>query len=539
MKNIKLRLGAKFALVLGALAAVILVVGLMGLNGLGSMHGKQDELSTSIVEGSKDGDVIGKLNQLGGVIRYYTVTDADQPELKQKLHDQLAELFPALEKGLADMRSRYASDAQREGVAKTLSAAFASLEAPWKSHAYDTDDDGEDPLLAKMAPFIDAADNDGKQLQAKTVASGAAVQNSANSSYSHTRALVIAFLLIGLAAAVALAVLLVRNIVPRVQAFAGFAGKVAGGDLSARVEAKGHDELADLGGNLNEMVEGLASMSGQVLEGADSISTSAGEILASVTEQTAGANEQSAAINQTTTATEEIRASAELAAMKAEEVSQQAQDAVRASQEGAQAVEAIVAGMADIREKVEAIASDVQALSEQTAQIEEITNAVNDLADQSNLLALNATIEAARAGEQGKGFAVVADQVRNLAEQSKEATAQVQTILEQIQHATRAAVNAAHDGTQVVENGTALAERAGEIIAQLADVNGIAAQSAQQIAASVQQQTVGMDQIAQGMQETSRATGEFVEGVQHSQDAAEGLNQVAGQLQELASRYKV
>jgi methyl-accepting chemotaxis protein len=539
MKNIKLRLGAKFALVLGALAAVILIVGLMGLDGLGSMHGKQGDLGTSISEGSKDGDVIGKLNQLGGVIRFYTVTDSDQPELKQKLHDQLGELFPALEKGLADMQSRYAHDPARLALAKQLAAAFTGLEAPWKSHAYDTDDDAEDPLLANIAPFIDAADATGKQLQAKTVASGAEVQKSANSSYSHTRTLVILFLLLGLAAAVALAVALVRNIVPRVQAFAGFAGKVADGDLTARVEAKGHDELAELGGNLNEMVEGLASLSGQVLEGADSISTSAGEILASVTEQTAGANEQSAAINETTTATEEIRASAELAALKAQEVSEQAQDAVRVSNEGAEAVEAIVGGMADIREKVEAIASDVQALSEQTAQIEEITNAVNDLADQSNLLALNATIEAARAGEQGKGFAVVADEVRNLAEQSKGATAQVQTILEEIERATRAAVNAAQEGTEVVEHGTRLAERAGEIIAQLAEANGVAAQSAEQIAASVGQQNAGMDQIAQGMQETSRATGEFVNGIRQSQDAAESLNQLAGNLQQLASRYRV
>jgi methyl-accepting chemotaxis protein len=356
------------------------------------------------------------------------------------------------------------------------------------------------------------------------------------SSLLHKTLLFGVLILLGVAAA---AFFVAKLVARKVTSYSDFAGKVAEGDLTVKLDVTGHDELADLGNHLNEMVANLAEMSGQVLEGAQSISSSASEILATVNQQTAGANQQSAAINETTTATEEIRATAQQAAQKAGEVAEHAQDAVRVSGEGAEAVEAIVDGMGQIREKVEAIASDVQALSQQTTQIGEITGAVNDLADQSNLLALNATIEAARAGEQGKGFAVVADEVRNLAEQSKQATAQVQAILEDIERATHAAVSAAQEGTEVVEQGTQLAERAGEIIADLASANGVAAQSAQQIAATVQQQNAGMDQIAQGMQETSQATNEFVAGVQQSQTAAEGLNQVASQLQELASRYKV
>ena len=130
---------------------------------------------------------------------------------------------------------------------------------------------------------------------------------------------------------------------------------------------------------------------------------------------------------------------------------------------------AIASAMEEIRGRVDAIARDIVTLSERTQQIGEITATMNGLADRSNLLALNASIEAARAGEHGKGFAVVADEVRKLAEQSKAATAQVESILGDVQTATSAAVAASQDGTRVVEDGLELTGRAGEGIRSLSD----------------------------------------------------------------------
>ncbi|HEX6458940.1 MAG TPA: methyl-accepting chemotaxis protein [Thermoleophilaceae bacterium] len=445
----------------------------------------------------------------------------------------------AFEQTLAHLRREASSGAQRAAVARitadyqrwtAMDARVLALSAAGnRAEAIKLGDGQANTLGDQLSSQLDS--------YAASVKKDADQQGSSTESSKQTLMLILAAIALLVAAVVTF--LLSRVVAVSVSRVSAFARKVAQGDLTERLNATSKDEFGQLSSTLDEMVENLAQMSGNVLENAQAVSSSASEILATVNQQTAGANQQSAAINQTTTATEEIRATAEQAAQKADEVAAQAENAVRVSAEGAEAVEAIVAGMGDIREKVAAIAGDVQALSEQTAQIGEITNAVNDIADQSNLLALNATIEAARAGEQGKGFAVVADEVRNLAEQSKQSTAQVQAILEEIERATRAAVSAAQEGTEVVEHGTQLAERAGEIIAQLSEANGVAAQSAQQIAMAVQQQNAGMDQIAQGMQETSQATTEFVAGVQQSQAAAEGLNQVASVLNELASQYKV
>lgn len=324
-----------------------------------------------------------------------------------------------------------------------------------------------------------------------------------------------------------------------VRDYAAFAGRVAQGDLTARIAANGHDELSALTEHLNSMVGGLSDLSTQVRKGTQTIGAATAEILATVSQYTASASQQSAAINETSATVDEVRAAAEQSAHKARDVAEQSETSVRVGQEGAHAVESILSSMQDIREKVEAIAQDILALSEQTQQIGEITATVNDIADQSNLLALNATIEAARAGEHGKGFAVVAAEVRNLAEQSKQATTRVRAILGDIQKATNAAVLATEQGARVADAGMRLAQRAGEVIGQLAETIHSTSQAAQQIAASAYQQSVGIDQIAQAVRDINQATTQFVAGARQSQTAAEGLNDMARQLQNITERYRV
>ena len=111
------------------------------------------------------------------------------------------------------------------------------------------------------------------------------------------------------------------------------------------------------------------------------------------------------------------------AVQKARHVADAAQQTTQASESGTRAVEDMLAGIQRIREQTDSVAASIMRLSEQSQAIGGILSTVDDLAAQSNLLAVNAAIEAAKAGEQGKGFAVVAQEVKSLAEQSKQATA--------------------------------------------------------------------------------------------------------------------
>jgi methyl-accepting chemotaxis protein len=188
---------------------------------------------------------------------------------------------------------------------------------------------------------------------------------------------------------------------------------------------------------------------------------------------------------------------------------------------------------------MEAIAASMVRLSEQSQTIGQIIATVEDLSVQSNLLAVNAAIEAAKAGEHGKGFGVVAQEVKSLAEQSRQATNQVRTILGEIQKATSAAVMATEEGGKAVEAGSRQTEVAGEAIKALAGSVNEAAQAAVQIAASAQQQLVGVDQVAGAMESIKQASSQNVAGARQLEAAARTLNDLGQRLRQLVGRFQV
>jgi methyl-accepting chemotaxis protein len=271
----------------------------------------------------------------------------------------------------------------------------------------------------------------------------------------------------------------------------------------------------------------------QLRESITQLSSSAAEILATTTQVAAGAAETATAVSETTATVEEVKQTAQMASQKAKYVSDSAHKVAQVSQAGRKSVEDAIAGMHRIQEQMESIAESIVRLSEQSQAIGEIIASVNDLAEQSNLLAVNAAIEATKAGEQGKGFAVVAQEVKSLAEQSKQATAQVRTILGDIQKATSAAVLATEQGHKAVEAGVKQTGETGESIRLLAESINEAAAAATQIAASSSQQMVGMDQVALAMDNIKQASVQNVAGTRQAELAAQGLHELGVRLGDL------
>ncbi|NBD35419.1 MAG: HAMP domain-containing protein [Chloroflexi bacterium] len=332
---------------------------------------------------------------------------------------------------------------------------------------------------------------------------------------------------------------LLDTIIEPLNEAADYVDKIAQGEIPGEIKTEYEGDFAKLKDNLNLLSASLREMLSNIQEAASNVSAASAEILSATTQQSSGASEQSAAISQTTTTVDEVKTISEQAVVRAQEVADSSQRTVAVSRSGRDSVEQTIESMGQIKERVEGIAENILALSEQTQQIGEITAAVSDIASQSNMLALNASVEAARAGEHGKGFAVVAVEVRNLAEQSKQATSQIRAILTDIQNAINASVMVTEEGSKVVDEGVQRAAEAREAIEQLSSVINQSAQIASQVVAGGQQQASGVDQIATAMDNINQAMVQSMASTRQAEKSAQDLNELAGALDETVQTYKL
>ncbi|NJQ97906.1 MAG: GAF domain-containing protein, partial [Hydrococcus sp. CSU_1_8] len=229
------------------------------------------------------------------------------------------------------------------------------------------------------------------------------------------------------------------------------------GDLTIRAKVT-DDEIGTLADSYNSTVENLCKIVKQVKVAAQQVAITTNQNEAIAQALTEGAEQQSeetaAALKRIQTMTDSIFA----VASSIEQAETAVRHASKAVETGDNAMNRTVDGMMAIQQTTAQTAKKVKKLGESSQEISKVISLISNFASQTNLLALNASIEAARAGEEGRGFAIVAEEVRILAQQSAEATGEIEKIVAAIQRETKEVVAAMEEGTEQAIAGSGLVD---------------------------------------------------------------------------------
>ncbi len=330
-----------------------------------------------------------------------------------------------------------------------------------------------------------------------------------------------------------------RGIGKPLQAVVERAKEIAEGRLDMRdMTVLARDEVGQLARSFNTMVSSLRGMVIETQMVTENLNSSAAEILATSHKQVNNTKQQTVIIQQISLAVEEISQSGQQAADRAHQVAQGVNATAATGAMGLQAVETITKAMDGIRQQANMVAENVVMLSEKTHAIGEIIATVNDIAEQSNLVALNAAIEAADTRGEGHRFSVVAGEIKNLADQAKEATRQVRTILEEIQKGINMTVMVTEEAVKRVEFGREKVEVAEETMRNMANSIQESASAFQQIVGATNQQRIGFEQVVNALSEIRLASLQTAISTDQVSSAADSLNTLGQQLRNVVDRFQ-
>lgn len=324
-----------------------------------------------------------------------------------------------------------------------------------------------------------------------------------------------------------------------IEGFSKAARKVAGGDMTVRLEKYSSDEMGELTTEFNHMTEKMHQLIQVVSNTTSDVALQASRVndgaianSSAVERQMMETAQISEAMHQMVDTVQEVAASSQSVSDAANVADSEANNGKRVVDETLQAIDHLAAEIDHSVETINRVAKDSKDINQVLVEIKAI-------AEQTNLLALNAAIEAARAGEQGRGFAVVADEVRTLSQRTQRSTEEIEKMIERLQKGVKEAVSSmqsSHSTTLVtVDQSQKVAHALDTIVSSISTIVDMS----HQIAGAAEEQSAVAKNIDNNVTHISDLGEETANNAKDTLGASKELSSLTGSLQTLIEAFRV
>lgn len=342
-------------------------------------------------------------------------------------------------------------------------------------------------------------------------------------------------------ASIGLSAYIILNVVllSKLKFIASVAEQVGGGNLTAECGLQSRDligNIADsfrkMAADMRGMVRDISGLAGSVRTDSETINS----LISGLRGKLSSHLENSAQIVHLVSSMNEASEGISDSSSQAVEYSQQS---IVAAQDGQRTVAHAQDGISRMNAKVAGLTEDINCLARDSEVIQNISSAIREIADQTNLLALNAAIEAARAGEQGRGFAVVADEVRKLAEKTASATRDIEAVLAQVRRRVGEAVGKSADSLKEMEDTRQLSLETGLALARIVDSVSSVSSAISNVAEMASDQQMLSGVVLERIKENEESTQQAAVDAESCVTACHELTALSENLAVQVSRFQV